>query len=238
MIVLFTDFGHQGPYMGQMTIRCQQVAPDTPVVTLMADAPTFNPRASAYLLAALVKALPENCVVLGVVDPGVGDDARKPVWVKSGGRIFVGPDNGLFAIAAQNNGEWFEISWRPPALSNSFHGRDLFAPVAAMLSQGEIPASNPLDAWVGQDWPTEVDEVIYIDAYGNLMTGIPAERMSQRDQLVINGESVAYASTFSAVRCNELFWYENSSGLVEIAVNQGNARQHLGASIGTLVTSD
>ena len=141
MIVMFTDFGVAGPYAGQMKAALAAVAPAVSAIDLMHDAPVFRPKASAYLLAALVRPLPAGTVVLGVVDPGVGSPGRRPVAARAGGRWFVGPDNGLFAIAAQHagGGEWWEIDWRPERLSNTFHGRDLFAPVAARLALGEEP---------------------------------------------------------------------------------------------------
>ncbi len=164
MIVLFTDFGPTGPYTGQMVAALLREAPEARVVELMSDAPTFNPRAAAYLLASLVSDVPAGAVVLGVVDPGVGG-ARRPVMVEAGGRWFVGPDNGLFAIVARRLGgaRWHEITWRPERLSATFHGRDLFAPVAARLMRDEPPASQALrerDA-VGHDWPDDLAESLW-----------------------------------------------------------------------------
>lgn len=115
MIVLFTDFGASGPYVGQMKAAIAVAAPGVPVIDLMHDAPAFRNKASAYLLAALLRELPDGAVVLGVVDPGVGHPDRRPAAARIGGRWFVGPDNGLFAVAARHAGasEWWEISWRP-----------------------------------------------------------------------------------------------------------------------------
>src|SRR5580704_8992644 len=127
MIVLFTDFGLAGPYTGQMKAVLQQRAPTVPVIDLFADAPERNPRAAAYLLAAYAPWFPPGSVLLCVVDPGVGG-TRAPLVASLDGRWFVGPDNGLFAIALRRaaSAQVWEITWRPETLSASFHGRDLF----------------------------------------------------------------------------------------------------------------
>src|SRR6202051_1160043 len=131
MIVLFTDFGLEGPYTGQVKAVLHRSAPGIPVIDLFADAPAGNPRAAAYLLAAYAVWFPTETVLLSVVDPGVGG-TRAPVVVESDGRWYVGPENGLFELVRRRGRavKSWEIDWRPEALSASFHGRDLFAPVA------------------------------------------------------------------------------------------------------------
>ncbi|MSO73790.1 MAG: hypothetical protein EXQ99_01375 [Alphaproteobacteria bacterium] len=235
MILLFTDFGSAGPYTGQVTAALLREAPEARVVTLISDAPTFNPRAAAYLLAALVSDIPKGAVVLGIVDPGVVGE-RRPIAVEAGEVWFVGPDNGLFAIAARRLGgaRWHGIVWWPERLSATFHGRDLFAPVAARLSHGELPANKPLKETevVGHDWPDDLAEVIYVDPYGNVMTGLRAGTLSTDLSIVAGGSMVRHARTFSAVGVGLPFWYENANGLCEVAVNQGRADEMLGLQIG------
>ncbi|TAN72588.1 MAG: hypothetical protein EPN20_03665, partial [Magnetospirillum sp.] len=140
MIVMFTDFGADGPYLGQVEMAIRRTTPSLAVVNLVADAPRFDPRAAAYLLAALVAEVPAGTVILGVVDPGVGG-SRRPVVVRVDGRWLVGPDNGLFEPLIRRAAavEAWEIVWRPARLSSTFHGRDLFAPVAARLAGGMAP---------------------------------------------------------------------------------------------------
>ncbi|HBC09138.1 MAG TPA: hypothetical protein DC046_16375 [Rhodospirillaceae bacterium] len=135
MLVLFSDFGFQGPYVGQMKAVLHAGAPGVPVVDLMHDAPPFDPQSSAYLLAALAGGLAPGAVVLAIVDPGVGTD-RRALVVEADGRWFIGPDNGLFALTVRraSKARAWEITWRPEKLSVSFHGRDLFAPVAAEIA--------------------------------------------------------------------------------------------------------
>ncbi len=237
MIVLFTDFGVTGPYVGQMKAVLCERSPATPVIDLMHDAPAFDTRASAYLLASLVDAFPKNCVFLCVVDPGVGSQ-RKPLIARIDDRWFVGPDNGLFDIVARHatadsDIEWWEISWQPPRLSASFHGRDLFAPVAAMLANGDDPPGTPLELSPDRrGWPADLEKIIYIDHFGNAMTGIRASHLD-RDQLIAAGDQqLCRARTFADVAAGQGFWYENSSGLVELAVNQGRADAVLRLAVG------
>ena len=238
MIVLFTDFGLEGPYIGQMQAVLHRDAPGVPVVNLTADAPRFDPRASAYLLAAYTSAFPDDSVFLCVVDPGVGGD-RAPLVIQTGRSCYVGPDNGLLAAAArraQDPKAW-RITWRPPQLSASFHGRDLFSPVAAKLGRGEPPPGEPLaaESLVGWDWPEDLAEVIYLDGFGNAMTGLRAATLKADSTLEAGGRKLARARTFSDVAPGEAFWYENANGLAEIAVNQGRADELLGLRIGSAV---
>ena len=155
MIVLFTDFGLQGPYTGQMKAVLHQMAPDVPIIDLFADAPAGNPKASAYLLAAYAHWFAAGTTFLCVVDPGVGG-ARPPVMLDADGRWYVGPGNGLFELIERRatTARSFDIDWRPQHLSASFHGRDLFAPVSAMLARGEPPPGHPrTHAERRSDWP-------------------------------------------------------------------------------------
>ena len=156
MIALFTDFGLSGPYTGQMKAALLQMAPGVPVIDLFADAPTGDPKASAYLLAAYAAWFPEGTVFLCVVDPGVGGD-RPAVMIEADRRWYVGPGNGLFELIQRRaqKTQSFDIAWTPKSLSASFHGRDLFAPVAALLARGDQPPGQ-LRAEVADrrpDWP-------------------------------------------------------------------------------------
>jgi len=242
MIVLFTDFGVTGPYVGQMKSVLAQQAPTTPMIDLMHDAPTFDPQAAAYLLASLVSEFPHDSVFLCVVDPGVGSD-RRPLIARINERWFVGPDNGLFDVVARHarggtEVKWWEITWRPERLSASFHGRDLFAPVAAMLANGEAPPGQLLDISPERlrQWPSDLGKIIYIDHFGNAMTGIRATHLDT-NQIIAAGEQQLYwARTFAGVAKGQGFWYENSNGLVELAVNQGRADEILRLKIGDAVT--
>jgi S-adenosylmethionine hydrolase len=230
MIVLFTDFGHGDPYVGQMQAVLYREAPGVPVVSLLNDAPVFDPLAAAYLLAAYVEEFPQGTIFLCVVDPGVGSAQRRPVMVNMDGCWFVGPDNGLFEVAAHRSGDvtWWDIQWRPEHLSHSFHGRDLFAPVAARLARGEMPRATELDDRPVFSGPDDYPYVIYCDHFGNAMTGLRASLISEEAVLYCKGHELQRQRTFSDVPVGKAFWYENANGLVEMAVNQGSAVAELG----------
>jgi S-adenosylmethionine hydrolase len=242
MILLFTDFGLAGPYHGQIRAVLAQGAPAVPVIDLCADAPCHDPRAAAYLLAAYAPSssplYPPGTVFLCVVDPGVGG-ARRPLVLAADGRWYVGPDNGLMEIVRRRAAKaWlWEITWRPPRLSASFHGRDLFAPVAAMLARGEPPPGQalPAGAPVGEDWPDDLAEVVYLDRFGNAMTGLRAGQMRDQARLRAGGRVLRRARRFGDVPPGTAMWYENANGLVEIAVNQGRADAVLGLAVGAPV---
>ena len=238
MIVLFTDFGDAGPYAGQMKAVLGREAPGVQIIDLLHDAPAFEAKWSAYLLASLVDVFPADMVFLCVVDPGVGG-ARRAIVVEADGRRYVGPDNGLFELVLRraNSTRLWQITWKPEALSASFHGRDLFAPVAAMLARGEpVPGEErPVEEARRPDWPDDLAEIIYIDHFGNAMTGIRAHSIAPDATIEANGRRFSKGRTFSDTPPGQPFWYENSSGLAEIAVNQGRARELLGLSIGTPV---
>ena len=160
MIALFTDFGLADPYVGQLHAVLAHEAPGVPVIDLFHAVPDYDVRAAAYLLPAYTQSIPAGGVIVCVIDPGVGG-AREPVMLCADGRWYVGPDNGLFSVLASRAArvECRSIQWRPTVLSASFHGRDLFAPVAARLARGDIPESTPVSL-TQPDWPAELMQVV------------------------------------------------------------------------------
>lgn len=239
MIVLFTDFGPSGLYVGQMQMVLHRQAPGIPVVDLCNNAPAFNPEASAYLLRAYAGGLGPGDVLLGVVDPGVGGD-RRALALNIDGLWCVGPDNGLFSqVLAARPGpvRALEITWQPDGLSASFHGRDLFAPVAAGLARGREPQGVAIDpdGLVGRAWPSDLPEIIYIDDFGNAITGLRADSLLPSARLHVGEHILTRSETFSTVLPGEGFWYENANGLVELAVNSGRADQVFDIVIGSSI---
>jgi S-adenosylmethionine hydrolase len=235
IVALFTDFGWQGPYVGLLKLAIARIAPTLPVIDLLHDAPAFDVQCSAYLLATYAQEFPSGTVFVAVVDPGVGGQ-RIPLMLDADDRWFVGPDNGLFdqVAARAQQIEARRITWQPERLSTSFHGRDLFAPVVAMLAAGK---ASPEELGVAmpfkfQDWPDDLARIIYVDRYGNLITGIRAGSLEPEAVIPIAEQTLPKARTFSAVPVGQGFWYENSSGLVELAVNQGSAAERFGVRIG------
>lgn len=239
MIVLFTDFGANGPYVGEVKARLAMEAPGVPVIDLLCDAPRFHPKAAAYLLGALAPSFPVGTVFLAVVDPGVGTAERLPAAVLADERWYVGPGNGLFDVVARraSSCEWQDIQWTAP-VSATFHGRDLFAPVAAMIARDATAHGKrvPRPARLMPGWPEDLDEVIYLDTYGNAWTGRRAAGLDSSATVTVKGQALRQARTFGEAPRGAAFWYENSSGMIEIAVNQGHAGEALGLAIGTPVT--
>lgn len=235
MIILFTDFGSSDIYVGQVKAVLAQSAPGVPLIDLLHDVPNFQIRAGAHLLAATLGRFPKDCVFLVVVDPGVGS-SRQPVVMQADGQYFVGPDNGLLSVVAARASQcrFWRIDWRPEKLSASFHGRDLFAPIVAALASGAFPNDKltpieQLDISLGGE---DICDVIYLDHYGNAMTGLRAGSLPHRAGIYLNGQTVQYARTFSEAEAGAAFWYENSIGLIEIAVNCGSAAQVLNLAVG------
>ncbi len=239
MIVLFTDFGSRDPYLGQVKAVLHAQAPGIPLLDLLNEVPDYNPHAGAHLLAALASQLPLPAVFFAVVDPGVGTP-RDGVVLEAGGVWFVGPDNGLLSVLAGRQGQvriW-RISWRPERVSPTFHGRDIFAPIAAALARGEFPARKLVEKTrldVEFDL-ADLARVIYIDHYGNAWTGLRAAAWAPGTRLRIGDSELTRAETYGEVGRGEPFWYVNSAGLAEVAVNRGNAARQLGLGVGDPVT--
>lgn len=236
LVCLYTDFGWGGFYVGQMHAVLAAEAPAARVVDLMHDAPRFAPGAAAHLLSPLIDRLPAGAIIVGVIDPGVGT-ARAPVVVEAEGRWLVGPDNGLFDVIAARAARPAR-RWRitaPSRESATFHGRDLFAPVAAALARGEPVPGEPMASPDGAAAGADRAGVIYIDDFGNAMTGLRAPRAPGTAMLEVADRRVPPGRTFDDVAPGAPLWLVNSVGLVEVAVNQGSARSVLGLEVGTPV---
>jgi len=250
MIYMATDFGRRGPYVGSLHAVLQRAAPAVPRIDLMHDLPRTDPRRAAFLLERLMPVVECGSVLLAVVDPGVGGP-RRPLIASAAGRWLVGPDNGLFEMILRRHAPFrrWEILEQPATTAKTFHGRDLFAPVAARLAvalaDGQIPhlpeavvkvrALQGDEPRPGGDWPDDLAEVIYIDDFSNAMTGLDGKKLDKRARIVIAGKAggIEYRESFSAAPGGAAFWYVNSLGLVEIAVNRGSAAGRLSLAPGS-----
>jgi S-adenosyl-L-methionine hydrolase (adenosine-forming) len=253
IITLTTDFGTADWFVGTMKGVIAGLAPQAVVIDLTHDVPPGDIRAGAFALAAGYRFFPEATVHVAVVDPGVGS-ARKAIAVQTPHCFFLGPDNGLlsWALAGEKiktvrtleNAAYFL-----PRVGRTFHGRDIFAPVAAHLSNGtRIQRLGPrIESWVRLDWPPVRQtprglegEVIYIDRFGNAITNIDV------DALQIPGDATlevflgrrrlcSLAAFYQAVPRGRAVAVIGSSGFVEIAVSSGSAAGRLGLRVGTAV---
>jgi hypothetical protein len=230
-IALVTDFGDEGPYVGQMELRLRECAPQAQVTRLISDLSPFRPDLAAYLLPALARDVAGSILYLCVVDPGVGGE-RGVLAVEADGNWFVGPDNGVLALVVRRAGQRrvLRVTWRPRQMSASFHGRDLFAPVAAMLLNGERVDGVEISVgeMAGNDSPQDRPCIIYRDRYGNLITGLRADQLDRGTTIQAGPNALRFARTFCEVPSGTAFWYEDAFGLAELAVNQGRADRLLG----------
>lgn len=248
-----TDFGARDWFVGTMKGVVARIAPKTRVIDLTHEVAAGDIRAGAFALAASFGFFPKGTVHVVVVDPGVGSD-RKALAVQTTNHYFVGPDNGVLsfalrqeritAIRSLENEAYFL-----PAVSHTFHGRDIFAPVAAHLSQG-VPVRKfgpKLKDLVRLDWPGPrvgrkgiEGEVVYIDHFGNCVTSIDAAAV----QSLGTGPLEAFlrprnpcpvGPLYQSARPGKAVAVVGSSGFLEIAVNGGNAARQLGLRIGSVV---
>ena len=237
-IVLFTDFGSADLYVGQVKSALRTGAPKAEILDLMHDVPAFDVRAGAHLLDALKSPFPAGSVFFAVVDPGVGS-ARDALILEADHRHYVGPDNGLLSVVAARAARrrWWRITWRPPALSESFHGRDLFAPIAAQLAAGALSSdTRQLITAPSTDFGAgDLAEIIYVDHYGNAHTGLRAGAVQRNAVLTVNGHRFGFARVFSEAPPGGGIWYENSQELIEVAVNCGSAAHAFGIRVGDAV---
>ena len=238
MIILFTDFGTTDPYIGQMKAVIAQQAPNEQVIDLLHHVPNFEITAGAYLLPAYVSEFPTESIFICVVDPGVGGP-REAVVARISDKWFIGPDNGLLDVLAKRAGntQWWHIDMDTRDVSASFHGRDIFAPVAAQIATGDV---SSLRKWEGDktiaNMPDDSTRIVYIDHYGNLITGYRFDSLPNGSVIHFKGKKVSRARTFSDVPPGQAFYYRNANDLLEIAVNQGSAADTFKASVGDRFT--
>lgn len=242
VISLLSDFGSL--YPAQMKAVIMGMNRHAVFIDITHSIPPQNIKAGAFALQSSVSYFPEGTIHLAVVDPGVGT-SRRPIVVKSGGHLFVGPDNGLLIPAARtlsNKLEVREISNTTLFLkvSPTFHARDIFAPVAAHLSkEKEISElGDEISDFVELDFGTPVadndevaGEIIYVDDFGNLITNIPGkyilELFDHGDVLQVNGRNMPLEHTYANVGTGEALMLIGSHGHLEIAVNSGSAAELL-----------
>ena len=248
IITLTTDFGLGSGYVGMMKGVILGIAPDVQIVDLSHDIPAQNVLAAAMLLARCAPFFPTGAIHLAVVDPGVGG-ARRPLLVATDSLICVGPDNGLFTAALKlPSARAWELDrarfWLSP-LSFTFHGRDLFAPVAARLACGMKPdeLGSPIDDPTILQMPQAertressiVGHVVEVDRFGNLRTDIPASWLSEGARWLGRVAGVPIPGpnrSYDSVAAGELVMLEGSDHYLEIALRDGNAAAQLGVGIG------
>jgi S-adenosylmethionine hydrolase len=247
VVTFTTDYGRADSYAGAMKGVVLSLAPDAVLVDISHDIPARDVASGAFTLAQAARCFPAGTIHVAVVDPGVGG-ARAPVVVAAGGSYFVGPDNGLLALAAPPPRRVWRIEspeFRREPVSATFHGRDLFAPAAGRLASGwaaeragsSMPDLLPAPFGPGAAFADDAEgQVIHIDAFGNLITSLGArEEVTGRWRLEIAGGrfELQGARTFADVAEGAPLLYLGSSGHVEVGVRDGSAADLTGAGPGS-----
>ncbi|HEX8423825.1 MAG TPA: SAM-dependent chlorinase/fluorinase [Pyrinomonadaceae bacterium] len=253
LVTLLTDFGTADYFVGALKGAILSVNRRAQIVDITHEIPAHDVEAGAFTLLAAYVSFPPQTIHVAVVDPGVGS-ARRPLLIAAHGHFFVGPDNGLFSYVCDSatDARVYQLTnekfFRQP-LSQTFHGRDIFAPVAGALTQsvppselgelivGDVRRLAPLgpSREAGGAWSARI---IHIDRFGNLITNISrreltAERLAGGVRLEIGGHEISsFREFYAGAPAGELFAIWGSAGLLEIAANCASAAQLLGASRG------
>lgn len=255
MITLLTDFGTDDYFVPAVKGVIHSLHPSAQIIDLTQDIPAQDVWAAAFTLGACYRQFPVGTIHLAVVDPGVGS-ARRGIVVAAGGHLFVGPDNGIFSVVYAQEGRVrvfhaSDASYFRSSVSPTFHGRDVFAPLAAWLAKGVAPEG------MGVEIPDPVrlsltsprlvgnhleGEVIHIDRFGNCITNLTGydfrwEDISATTRLLVSGHEVQTFGTHFAQTENgqNLFAYLGSAGYWEVALWQDSAARKLGVERGGVV---
>jgi len=254
IITLTTDFGLQDHYVSAMKAVMLGIAPDVRFVDVSHEIPAQDIMAGAWVVKNTAFLYPPGTVHLVVVDPGVGT-SRHPIALKIKDQYFVGPDNGIFSLLFKeyeyeayklnNSNYWAQ------GLSNTFHGRDVFAPVSAHLSTGVSldEVGEPIDDLVTYHWAVPIADkdglqgwVVHIDRFGNLITNISDEliedHLKRKSVKIYVGNTMLdkVVSTFGDVEEGEPAAFIGSSGMLEIGINKGNAARMLSVDKGAQIS--
>ncbi len=253
LITLTTDFGLLDPYVSEMKAVILSISPEARIVDITHNISKFNIRMGAFILSSALNYFPKGTIHVAVVDPGVGSQ-RRPLLIETKKGFLIGPDNGLLILAAQKQGiknvyELTNTNLMLNKVSNTFHGRDIFAPAAAYLLKGVTPMTfgpktneltKPIFAKVIKTKNTLIGQIIYIDDFGNIITNIPLDKSFQdligqklNIKLSTSNLIIKFCKTYSEVKIGELLITIGSHGFLEISANQNNAGKILNIKPGT-----
>jgi hypothetical protein len=250
LLTLTTDFGTTSPYVAAMQGVILSINPQARLLDLCHEIPPQDVRYAAWFLREALPYFATEALHVVVVDPGVGTE-RALLYVETAGRKLLVPDNGVWTWlsdqAPQRVIELAERRWWRPTVSHTFHGRDIFGPVAAHLSLGLDPAQlGPLRlTWVQLPWPTPhhvagmiEGEVLFIDSFGNLLTNLPAtvRQPEQTYELHLGNKVITHwVRTYGEAAVGEVVALISSGGWIEIAQVHGHAARQLGTERGAKV---
>lgn len=248
VIAILTDFGTRDYYVAAMKGTILSIHPSAVIVDITHEIAPQDIRSAAFVLEACYRDFPRGTIFVAVVDPGVGSE-RKAIVSESSGRFFLAPDNGLLSFVLNQGICAYQISnpkYLVSRISNTFHGRDVFAPAAAHLSLGAaiedlgqeverpivFPASRPISLS-----DTEFEgEIVHIDRFGNLITNFRESDLDEEFEISVSGQTVsAFHPNYAESPGGEVFAIIGSTGAVEISISGGSAAHLLGAKAGQRV---
>jgi S-adenosyl-L-methionine hydrolase (adenosine-forming) len=251
MITLTSDFGLKDPYVAEMKGAILTINPNATIIDITHEVEKFNIPLGAFMLASAAPYFPKGTMHLAVVDPGVGTE-RRAILIETKLGFFVGPDNGVLVLASQNQGikhiyQLTNPKFMLPKISGTFHGRDVFAPVAAHLDMGVKPkefgpeiggAVTPDFACVEHRNGTLICEVLHIDSFGNVITNINQKDLGQHQPKTLKVKlpavslELVFGKTYAQAKIKEPIALIGSHGFLEIALNQGNAAEKFAVKTG------
>ena len=247
MITLLTDFGRSGPYVASMKGIILTVAPDAKLIDISHDIGPQNVDEAAYVLFRCYSCFPERTVHIVVIDPGVGS-SRAILAVRAADQVFLAPDNGVLKYIFDAHPDFKAYSVTNQAffrqtVSRTFHGRDIFAPLAARLELGEPveavgPACRPAHpgevARPVKEGNSLNGEIVYIDRFGNGVTNIPGEWLEGRRVRTVKCREVSLrkvSKSYNDVGAGETLALTGSMGTVELSVRCGSAKEQLALNV-------
>jgi S-adenosylmethionine hydrolase len=252
MITLTSDFGIKDSYVSQMKGTILSINPKTTIVDITHEIEKFNVQMGAFILSSATPFFPKGTVHLAVVDPGVGTE-RRAIIIQTKQAFFVGPDNGVLMLSAKSQGikHIYQITnskLRSPTISNTFHGRDIFAPAAAYLDSGIAPsefgpeiteAFEPKFASVKHKDNSFIGEVLHVDGFGNLITNIKLKELASTKTVDVKLPNqtltLPLCTTYGQTPPEQALILVGSHGFLEIAINQGNASEKFQVKAGYAV---
>ena len=256
IITLTTDFGLRDPYVAEMKAVILSICPSATIIDITHQIEKFNIRMGAYTIAAATPYFPEGTIHVAVVDPSVGT-RRRAVLVQTESSYYIGPDNGVLTLAAKNQGvkHIYGIEnpkFMLPRISNTFHGRDIFAPAAAHLANGISPSEfgqeiceivTPKFARLTKGKNVVVGEVLHIDGFGNIVTNLREKDLECIDvKAIVNLElrkvrlKLKLCKAYDEVGAQKPLAIIGSHNFLEISINQGNAAENFQIRVGDKIT--
>lgn len=244
-IALITDFGTKDWFSGSVQGIILKINPDASIINVSHNIPNHSIEHAAFFLKEIYNDFPENTIFGVIVDPGVGTE-RKILFFDMEQYKFIVPDNGIISYVLNDFSSFkvYQINYPVVSKSNTFHGRDIFAPFLAeySLKRDVLKYCYPIENFLRKTFPQISEkeneifgEIVYSDHFGNLFTNITKKDIdiNEIDHLEINRRKISFVSDNYSGIPNHPFLIWNSSNFLEIAFNSKNAEKILNAGIGT-----